>query len=221
MGEEYGEGTREEHYEVELKYKKPYEVIAAVGLNRDADPDHDGARSYASYPALPESQMPVVDDIIAYQKLSLNEETFQPELTAYARARVMSVDTPSGSLQVMPQSEAGAEVEDTQSSAPKASVLTSRWLEPPETEPQGPVELEFQDLANVRIIDGPSYVSIQDSTVAARNHGGGQASTKNGVGGGGAAAVTESDLHAEFARMLKEQRAKTMSLQVPSFAPVT
>ncbi|CAN0536620.1 unnamed protein product, partial [Ectocarpus sp. 12 AP-2014] len=93
-------------------WKKDYEVIASVESKAgEAAAEAAAAGSvenadarYVGYEELPTDMRPQVRDVLAFKTLSLNEETWTPELSPYRMAEVIAFDASSGLVRLRPAS---------------------------------------------------------------------------------------------------------------------
>jgi hypothetical protein len=121
--------------ETSKDWKKPYEVIAAIGMNAE-----DSANDLSAYMAVEGNFSPKTGDVIAFQEMSLNEDTFTVELTSYKYARVLAFVPETMTAKVVIASSLPKLKDQTKSKRPKKNVQY----------------VEVQNLANVRLVEGPS-----------------------------------------------------------------
>jgi len=115
------------------EWKKPYEVIAAVGMA----PGESDASDYALVEG---DYKPLVGDIIAFQEMSLNEETCQVELTPYKYGRIYEFTPESNTVKA--------------STACSLNLLNGKGVS--KLPPKELKSLEVQNLANIRLVEGPT-----------------------------------------------------------------
>ncbi|CAM9485352.1 unnamed protein product, partial [Choristocarpus tenellus] len=109
-------GRRRSHGEGRLLfsgYKKDYTVIASVhSKEKDSTQGLNGhleeTRRYLKFPEFPVDMQPLPGDVLAFKILSLNEETWTPELSDFMEGETISFDKSSGLVKFRTPVEPGS-----------------------------------------------------------------------------------------------------------------
>jgi len=156
-GDDYGNDDDEydgEEASFGRQWKKPYEVIACVGMAKNMPKSE-----VDQYPVVKGTYTPSEGDTFAFQMLSMDPATFLPVLSEYRYARVLVFSAKSSVLKVL-----------TGTAPEHVKKQKSRPNKKAQQQPGERVEetLQLLDLSNVRLVSGPTRKAADDSKAAAR-----------------------------------------------------
>ena len=128
--------------ELPREWKKPYEVISSAVGKHAVD---EGFEGLATYPSLPEGSAPDAGDVIAFQELTLCEESFTPKLSEIKYARVVAKnDQAIHVISASSQQELEFLTKDSE------TIDQTGSLE----------EVSLESLANIHLLSGPSRTTL-------------------------------------------------------------